>query len=267
MGMNRSRRSLTFPGSIPVAVLLLVSARWLLAAAPVAPAPAEERSTRTFLGLLVSGGWFMVPIGAASLVGFALVTERAIALRRSRIVPPGFMEGLKNQGDDREAAIGYCRRNPSPISRVMLAGLRRMTHGEVAAERAMEDAGGNEIHKMRRNLRLMYGVSVVSPMLGLLGTVWGMIEAFRVTSHQQGLGKPEQLAGGIYEALVTTLAGLMVAIPVVMFYYYFVQKIEAFTADLNDAGMEFTEQFFPDRERKQSTAKDALAETQTVVRA
>jgi biopolymer transport protein ExbB len=258
--MRTKRRLLKFPGPILFSIVLLISARWLFAAAPPAGRPAgEEAKGRTFLHLLIRGGWFMVPIGVASLVGFALVTERAIALRRSRIIPPGFMEGLKNHGDDRQAAVDYCHRHPSPIARVILAGLRRMSHGEVAAERAMEDAGGNEIHKLRRNLRMMYGVSVISPMLGLLGTVWGMIEAFRVTSQAQGLGKPEQLAGGIYEALVTTLAGLMVAIPVVMFYYYFVQKIEGITGELNDAAMDFTDQFFPDGVRETKAKARSVA--------
>ena len=139
----------------------------------------------------------------------------------------------------------------------MAAGLRKLPQGHAAVERAIEDQGGAEVHKLRRNMRLLYGVSVVAPLMGLLGTVWGMIEAFRVTSSQQGLGKPELLAKGIYEALVCTMAGLMVAIPVLMLYYFFASKIERYVAEMNDVSLEFTDHFL---EEKSIERKEALVQ-------
>ena len=195
----------------------------------------------SFLELLIKGGWFMLPIGVASLIGLALILERSLALRRSRIMPRVFMSGLRAVADDPQRALEYCRQHACPIARIMAAGLRKLPHGQAAAEKAMEDAGANEVHRLRRNLRMLYGVSAVAPMMGLLGTVWGMIDAFRVASTARGLGKPELLATGIYVALVTTLAGLMVAIPVLMFYYYFAGKVEQAIADLNDAASQFVE--------------------------
>ena len=216
-----------------------------IAAAP-ATQPAEEAS-QNFLQLLLRGGVFMIPIGIASLLGVALILERTLALRRSRIVPKHFMKDLKAAGSDRKEALAYCHANPSPIARIMAAGLRKLPRGPVVTEKAIEDAGENELHKLRRNMRMLYGVAAVAPMMGLLGTVWGMIEAFRVASSHQGLGRPELLAAGIYEALVTTLAGLMVAIPVLMFYYYFSGKIEQVVADMNDASAEFVEHFVEEK--------------------
>jgi biopolymer transport protein ExbB len=141
-----------------------------------------------------------------------------------------------------------------PIARIALAGLRKLPRGPEAVEGAVEDAGAHEISKLRRNLRLLYGVGAVAPMLGLLGTVWGMITAFQVASVQ-GLGKAEHLATGIYEALVTTFAGLLVAIPTVIFYYYFLSKIDALVHDMNELSIEFVEHTTdPDQDRPPAQA-------------
>ena len=210
------------------------------------------------LQLLAKGGWFMVPIGITSMIGIALILERSVALRRSKIIPRRFMRDLKRiapgGSEDRETALRYCRDHPSPISRIMAAGLRKLPQGHIAVERAVEDTGSNEVQKLRRNMRMMYGVTVVTPMLGLLGTVWGMIDAFRVTASAQGLGKPELLAKGIYEALVCTLAALMVAIPILMIYYYFIAKIERLVGEMNEHSIEFADHFLDRIPRKTQPA-------------
>lgn len=253
-----ARRSARPPAWLLLAAVLLVWGQFALApqsAAGAEPAPAQQPAqsqaqpahSQSFLQLLMKGGWFMLPIAAASLIGLALILERSMALRRSRIVPRRFMAGLKRLGADREGALAYCAMSRSPIARVITAGLRKLNDGHAATEKALEDAGAAEVHKLRRNLRMLYGVSVVAPMMGLLGTVWGMIRAFRATTEQQALGRPDILATGIYEALVTTLAGLMVAIPVLLFYYYFSGRIEAAVSDLNDAANEFVERFVDTR--------------------
>ncbi|HEV8605201.1 MAG TPA: MotA/TolQ/ExbB proton channel family protein [Tepidisphaeraceae bacterium] len=212
----------------------------------------------SFLQLLLRGGWFMVPIGVASMIGLALVLERWVALRRGKIIPRRFMRDLKRitpeGGENREAALRYCREHPSPISRITAAGLRKLPQGHAAVERAVEDTGGNEVQKLRRNMRMMYGLTVITPMLGLLGTVWGMIDAFRITSSAQGLGKPELLAKGIYEALVCTLAALMVAIPILMIYYYFIAKIERYVAEMNELSIDFADHFLEHPTRKSQPA-------------
>lgn len=239
---GRAARGTTIAMAVCAAIALLAP---LAAATTTEPAAADAqvRHSTSFLQLLLKGGWFMLPIAIASLIGLALILERSLALRRSRIIPRGFMQRLKAKANDRSAAMEYCRNDRSPISRVMESALKKLPDGQSAIEKALEDSGANEVHKLRRNLRMMYGVAAVSPMMGLLGTVWGMIEAFRSTTEAKALGHPELLATGIYEALVTTLAGLMVAIPVLMFYYYFSGRVEAAVVDMNDAANEFLDQF------------------------
>ncbi len=209
----------------------------------------EEKKTpkMTFLQLLEKGGMqFMIPIGLCSLLGVTIIIERLFALRKNAIMPGGFLSGLKGvfhpDMKDRAAGLGYCAANGSPLSRVVAAGIRKLHRGEDAVERAIEDAGALEVDKLRRNLHLLYGVSAVTPMLGLLGTVWGMIEAFQVASIA-GLGKAESLATGIYQALVTTFAGLTVAIPVLILYYYFLGKIDQMVHQMNDLTMEFVDHY------------------------
>jgi len=212
---------------------------WLILAQTTQPAPATQM---TFLQLLWKGGIFMIPIALCSLAAVALILERMIALRRKLIIPPGFLDGLAKVGlADRQAAMEYCRRSKAPVGRVIAVGLRKLPHGEEAVEQAIEDAGANEVAKLRKNLRALYSIATISPLLGLLGTVWGMIQSFQVASAK-GLGKAELLAGGIYEALVTTLAGLMVAIPVLVFYYHFLSRIDRIVSEMNDVSERFLEE-------------------------
>ena len=209
----------------------------------------EEKKTpkMTFLELLEKGGLqFMIPIGLCSLLGVTIIIERLFALRKGAVLPGNFLPGLKGvfhpDSKDRAAGLGYCGASDSPLSRVISAGIRKMHKGEEAVESAIEDAGALEIDKLRRNMHMLYGLSTVTPMLGLLGTVWGMIEAFQVASIA-GLGKAESLATGIYQALVTTFAGLAVAIPILIVYYYFVSKIDQIVHQMNDVTMEFVDHY------------------------
>lgn len=214
-------------------------------------APGGGGEQMTFLQLLLAGGLgFMIPIALCSLIGVAVIIERLVALRRSKIIPSRFLASLKavyRGPADRQAALRHCRADGSPVSRVVAVGIRKMPAGVEAVEQGIEDAGANEVAKLRRNLRILYGVSAITPMIGLLGTVWGMIEAFQEVQGG-GMGKTERLAGGIYLALVTTFAGLTVAIPILVFYYYFLSKIDRIISDLNDTSEEFIEHFLMDDE-------------------
>lgn len=227
-----------------------------------APSPDQSRPQLTqkmsFLELLMRGGVFMIPIGVCSLLGLAVVIERMIALRRRAVVPQGFLDGLRasfSPGSGETAAgLAYCRARDCPIGRMLQAGLRKLgkSHSVAEVEKALEDAGAGEIARLRRNLMLLQAVVAVSPMLGLLGTVWGMILAFQVASdpNVDVIHRGPLLGKGIYEALVTTLAGLMVAIPVLFFYYYFRGKIDTHIHEMNDVASQFTECYAAADERK-----------------
>ncbi len=263
-----------------VALIVAAVLSWSAAAqaqAPPAPAPPDPPAAAdrpaappsvpqmSMLELLAKGRWFMLPIGLCSLIGLAIIIERLVGLRRRAVIPPRFLDGLKSvfrhgRGDRREA-LDHCRSSNSPIARVLAAGVAKLHRDEETVEQAIEDAGINEIAKLRRNLRMLYGVAAVSPMLGLLGTVWGMISAFQVASVQ-GLGRVAGLATGIYEALVTTFAGLIVAIPVLSFYYYFLGKVERIVWEMNDVSMDFLEHVLVGEDRADSATDSARAPDQ-----
>lgn len=215
------------------------------------PAPAGEAQTSppkaaipelSVFQLLLKGGWFMVPIGLCSIMGLTIIIERFMALRHRLVLPPRFMPGLKAVGGEGDAAIQYCRANDSPIARIISAGLHQLSAGPAAVEEAIEDAGANEVSKLRRNLRLLFGVAAVSPMLGLLGSVSGMIRSFQVASIT-GVGKAELLSKGIYEALVSTYGGLLVAIPTLIAYYFFLNRIDGIVTGMNDVCRDFLESY------------------------
>ncbi|MCE5276954.1 MAG: MotA/TolQ/ExbB proton channel family protein [Planctomycetaceae bacterium] len=216
------------------------------AGATTQPASQPAGSQMTHFELFVKGGFFMIPIALSSIFGLAIIIERLVALRRRAIIPKGFLDKLKQAfnpaTDDRSKGLEFCQQWDCPISRVLAAGIARLKKGEESVERAIEDAAAGEIHKLRRNMQMLFAVAAVAPMLGLVGTVTGMIRAFEVTARV-GTGDAARLAYGIYEALVTTYAGLLVAIPTLVFYYYFRGKIESIVAGLNSASIEFAEHY------------------------
>lgn len=178
-------------------------------------------------------------LDACSILALAIVFERLAALRRSRVIPPGFLPSLRavyrDPSADRERALEYCRANDSPTARMVAAFVRRRPGGFAAAEKALEDAGGNEALRLRTNLRALYAIGSVATLLGLLGTIAGMIRAFMATAEAgEAANKVQLLSTGIYEAMVCTFGGLAVAILVTVFYYYFLGRIEKLITAIND---------------------------------
>lgn len=214
-------------------------------AAPAAPGGTDE-GAMSMLDFYVKGGIFMHPILLCSLVGVAVIIERLVSLRRGNVIPAAFLPSLRgvlrDPARDRQAAIDFCRGQDTPIARVVAAGLSKYPRGEDAIEKAIEDAGGLEVIRLRRNLRLLYTVIAIAPLLGLIGTISGMIDAFAVTA-KVGTGKGEMLARGIYEALITTYAGLLVAIPATVAYHFFQGRIEKLITHMNDVSTKFVEDF------------------------
>ncbi|MCY2928661.1 MAG: MotA/TolQ/ExbB proton channel family protein [Planctomycetota bacterium] len=226
-------------------------------AAAANPAPASKPAAGagettipklTMWNLIKQGNWLMIPIGIASMMGVSIIIERLVALRRKKAVPPGFLDSLKDayrqDVDNIQKGIAFCEAQDTPISRMLAVGLRHLDRDDLTVERAMEDIGLNEVTKLRHNLRLLFGVAAVAPMLGLLGSVSGMIQAFySVSTSWNATGKGETLARGIYEALVTTYSGLVIAIPTLIFYYIFLNKIDAIVTDMNDMSRKFLEHY------------------------
>lgn len=180
---------------------------------------------RNLLQIFHDGGWMMYPIALCSFVLTVFTFERLIHLRRGRVIPRPFVkrliEQLQQQQIDREEALELCERNPSPVATILSAAVKKYGRPAVEVEQAVLDAGERESNLLRRNMRLLNAISNVSPLLGLLGTVLGMIQAFNDISSAQAMGRPDLLAGGISQALLTTAAGLLVAIPAYLLYMFF----------------------------------------------
>ncbi|MEA3347834.1 MAG: MotA/TolQ/ExbB proton channel family protein [Pseudomonadota bacterium] len=168
---------------------------------------------------VMKGGYLMYPIMLCSILTMAILFERLFALRRSRIIPERFIIEVSDlvRQQRMEDAMTQCRLNNSSIARVLMAGISRHDKPRQQVKEAIEDVGRLEAAILERFLTILGTIAGIAPLLGLLGTVTGMIKAFNVISHA-GIGNPQMLAGGISEALITTAAGLSVAIPAFVFY-------------------------------------------------
>jgi biopolymer transport protein ExbB len=206
-------------------------------------APAQAAiPTQSLFDTLLAGGPLMIPILLASFAMLLIVFERMISLRRRRVAPRLFIERfllqLRENALDRSEALQRCEEESSHIARVFSAAVRKWGKPAVEVEQAVLDEGERIANVLRRYLRVLNGVSTVSPLLGLLGTVWGMIQAFNVIATSPAMGRAEMLAGGISVALITTAAGLLVAIPALILYLYFVGRVDALIMQIDHYGQE-----------------------------
>jgi biopolymer transport protein ExbB len=181
--------------------------------------------------LLQRGGWFMLPLGLLSLVVVALSIERTLALRREKILPAKLVRELGNlsrdeEGFDPRSAFRLCQRYPSAASRVLRVMLLKAGRPQSEVEYAVSEASQREAARLQGVVSWLTLAAAVAPLIGLLGTVWGMIQAFYDTTQLlPGQNKAEVLAQGIYTALVTTLSGLVIAIPSAVLAHWFDQRI------------------------------------------
>ena len=208
--------------------------------APAATTDANKDAkipVRNLLQIFHDGGLMMYPIALCSFVLTVFAFERFIHLRRGRVIPRPFVkrliEQLQQQQIDRDEALELCERNPSPIAAILSAAVKKYGRPSVEVEQAVLDAGEREGNLLRRNMRLLNAISNVSPLLGLLGTVLGMIQAFNDIAGAQAMGRPDLLAGGISQALLTTAAGLLVAIPAYLLYMFFLGRTDKLLMEMD----------------------------------
>ncbi|MBI5362355.1 MAG: MotA/TolQ/ExbB proton channel family protein [Planctomycetes bacterium] len=180
--------------------------------------------------LIESGGPLMWPLGLCSVIALAYVVERTVRLRASVIGTERFGERVLEaaRAGGPEAGLQLARTEATPLARVLATVFERSGRSRAEHEKRVEDVATGEVKRLAANLRPLMIVYLVAPLLGLLGTVWGLIQAFATVAVKNGLGRPELLAGGVYQALVTTAAGLTIAIPTVVAYYHFKGRIERF---------------------------------------
>ncbi len=216
----------------------------LLLAGHALGAPIEkvsEASKESLFSLLKKGGPVMIPLAVGSVLALAIAIERSISVRRNKIIPEGFMETLVARwgaNANEEASLAYCDEVGGPVGNIFKSGILSMEEGPAVVEKSIEDAGCREANILKRSLRGLSVIATVSPLLGLLGTVYGMISAFQ-TATAVGMGKADVLAEGIYEALVTTATGLTIAIPVLLFYQFLTTRVDKIVDELDQMGIEF----------------------------
>ena len=179
------------------------------------------------LDLVHSGGWLMVPIILCSIAATAIVGERLWSLQRERVAPAGLVANvweLVRAGELTEERVRELHRE-SPLGRILAAVLVNGEFDREAMKESIEDVGRHVVHELKRYLDTLGTIAAITPLLGLLGTVIGMIRVFGVITAQ-GVGEPRLLAGGISEALITTAAGLTVAIPSLLFHRFLRGRVD-----------------------------------------
>ncbi len=209
------------------------------------------------ISMIREGGVLMFPIVFCSIVLLVFVLERLLYLRRGRIIPRPFVRGvieqLEQQQLDQEEALFLCEENGSPIAELFTAALKKWGRPAVEVEQAILDAGERVTSQLRKYLRLFNAISNLTPLLGLLGTVLGMIDAFNAIASADAMGRPELLASGIGAALLTTAGGLCVAIPAYAAYAFFVGRTDRLTLEMDALGQNLVELI--SAEAMQSTGK------------
>ena len=208
-----------------------------ISSGPAAAAPATLNSgdgsafaNKSLLGIVRDGGWMMYPLFVCSFILMVFAFERAISLRTGRVIPGPFVKRFIHQLQegqlDRDEARLVCDENGSPTAKIFAAACRKWGRPAVEVEQAVIDAGERAINNLRRYLRVFNGVATISPLLGLLGTVFGIIRAFHDIAMSETTGRMEMLSKGISEALFCTALGLSVAIPAMVMHLYFVSRVD-----------------------------------------
>ncbi|MCG3180617.1 MAG: hypothetical protein BIFFINMI_02979 [Phycisphaerae bacterium] len=215
------------------------------AAALAAPAAEDAESHMTLFQLLQAGGPVMYPLYLCSVVLLAFVLERLIRLRRGLIIPRSFAAAVRQMLDSGQPQRGrlleYCKAHPSPAARIFQAAVTHMHRPLGELEKTIEDAGAREATRMARPCRAFSIIADISPLIGLLGTVWGMIQAFQLVAKEKAIGRPDLLAEGIYQALVTTAMGLTIAIPALVLYFVFIDRVERLVGEMDELTIRFVD--------------------------
>ncbi len=209
------------------------------------PAPQANRetiSTQDLGRIIADGGPLMIAIAGCSFLVVTFVLERAINLRRGRVIPKPFvsrfLEQLRGGDLDRPQALALCQASGSPVATVFAGAVRKWGRPSVEIEQAAIDQGERVTNHLRRYLRVFYGVATVGPLLGLMGTVLGMIQTFNVIATHDALGRAELLAGGIAKALLNTAGGLAVAIPASIVYVFFLGRVDRLVGEIDALAQE-----------------------------
>jgi len=205
--------------------------------------------------LVTAGGWLMLPIILCSVVAVAIIGERFWVLKQEKVVPNNLVAQVWQLHRKHELNAERIKllRDSSPLGRILAAGLINMQHERDVMKEAIEETGRQVVLELERFLNTLGTIASITPLLGLLGTVIGMIKVFAAITAQ-GVGNPTVLAGGISEALITTAAGLSVAIPSLMFYRYFRGRVDMLVIKMEEEALKLVEVIHGEREAGEEAA-------------
>lgn len=198
--------------------------------------------------LVQAGGWLMIPIILCSIIAAAICVERFWTLRRDQIVPRNLLAQAWNTIKNNEMDNRRLRelRAGSPLGEILAAGIANHRRGREQMKESIEEAAGHVVHELERYLNTLGTIAAITPLLGLLGTVIGMIKVF-TAMRLEGVGNAQVLAGGISEALITTAAGLTVAIPSLFFYRFFQRRVDELVISMEQEALKLVEVLNGDR--------------------
>jgi biopolymer transport protein ExbB len=188
----------------------------------------------SLLEIVLKGGWIMLFIFIASIITITIIIDRYRVIRKSRSNVPAFLVKIRGllKKNNISGALTVCMEEKTPTANIVKKGLKKYNFGHERVKEAIESAGKQEITKLEKGLSVLATIAGVAPLLGFLGTVTGMITAFMRIEDLQGAANPSDLAGGIWEALLTTAFGLVVGIVAYTFYNYLVGAINKFVLDM-----------------------------------
>lgn len=198
--------------------------------------------------LIIAGGWLMLPIILSSIVVIAIAFERYWTLRPLKVVPPTLLGQVWQWLRDNQLSKENIHqlRLSSPLGTILAAGISNSGHGREVMKDSIEEAANQVVHELEKNLSPLGTIAAIAPLLGLLGTVIGMIKVFTAIMIE-GTGNAGVLAGGISEALITTAAGLTVAIPALVFHRFFERRVDSLVVEMEEQAVKLVDAIHGDR--------------------
>jgi len=226
-----------------VAMALLVTG--LMATPALAQEGAQEQSTSWVDAYITAGGAIGFVILFCSFISLALIIEHIVNIKRDKIVPPQLIDEIEGmfENEEYQEALELCEAEPNFLTNVLAAGLPKINAGFDTMKAAMVEAGDEEAIKLQQKIGYLSLIGNIAPMMGLFGTVSGMIEAFQTIAAKGASVTPADLASGISKALVTTFLGLFVAIPTMIAYFFFRNKVVRVTLEIGAIADELVERF------------------------
>lgn len=188
----------------------------------------------SLLSILSKGGWLMLPLILISFIALVIIIDRYIVIKKSKLNVPAFLVKIRGMliKEDISGAMSYCIEEKSSAANIIKSGLKKYHLGHERVKESIENAGRQEVAKLEKGLSVVATIAGIAPLIGFLGTVTGMIQAFMRIQDLQGSANPSDLAGGIWEALITTAVGLAIGIIALTFYNYLTSSINKLVLDM-----------------------------------